>query len=134
MVYSIQFIRSNNPFAPSTSPQPSIHNTNQSPPSFNLGGTYDTHSPSNLANLTSGPSPSPSSHPGFGNDNGGGGGGGSGVGGGKLNVKTKQELNANEANLANLFANRDDGQDTFGNVGAMRCVLQIFDCLFILPQ
>lgn len=81
--------------------------------------------------MTSGPSPSPASHPGFGNNNGGGGGG---VGGGKLNVKTKQELNANEANLANLFANRDDGQDTFGNVGAMRCVFQIFDCLFILPQ
>ena len=48
-------------------------------------------------------------------------------------MKTKQELNANEANLANLFANRDDGQDTFGNIGAMRCVLQILDCLFILP-
>ena len=50
--------------------------------------------------MTSGPSPSPASHPGFGNNNGGGGGG---VGGGKLNVKTKQELNTNEANLANLL-------------------------------
>lgn len=35
-------------------------------------------------------------------------------------MKTKQELNANEAHLANLFANRDDGQDTFGNIGALR--------------
>lgn len=37
-----------------------------------------------------------------------------------LNVKTKKELGANEAHLANLFANRDDGQDTFGNVGTLR--------------
>lgn len=105
---------SNNPFAPSTLLQPPNYNTNKPTPSFNPGGTYDTHSPSSLANSTSGPSPSPSSHPGFGNTNGIVGGGG------KLKVKTKQELNANEANLASLFANRDDGQDTFGNVGVMR--------------
>jgi len=48
-------------------------------------------------------------------------------------VKTKQELNANEANLASLFANRDDGQDTFGNVGVMRYVFYITSCLFFPP-
>lgn len=41
---------------------------------------------------------------------------------GKLNVRTKTEMNANEAHLASLFANRDDGQDTFGNIGALRFV------------
>jgi hypothetical protein len=58
-------------------------------------------------------------------NNGVGGGGGGGGGGGKmLNVKTRQEMNANEAHLADLFANRDDGQDTFGNIGALRYVWQ----------
>ena len=127
MIHGIQFVRSNNPFAPSTLLQPPNYNTNKPTPSFNPGGTYDTHSPSRLANSTSGPSPSPSSHPGFGNTNGIVGGGG------KLKVKTKQELNANEANLASLFANRDDGQDTFGNVGVMRYVFYITSCLFFPP-
>lgn len=110
------FHRSNNPFAPtsSTSPQPSLNN-NRPQPSFNLGGTYDSHSPSNLSNLSSppgggGPRTTPSPQPG-------------GGGQGRVNVKTKTELNANEAHLASLFANRDDGQDTFGNIGALRYVV-----------
>jgi epsin len=32
-------------------------------------------------------------------------------------------LGEHEAHLAQLFANRDDGQDTFGNIGALRYVL-----------
>ncbi|KAJ3560303.1 hypothetical protein NP233_g10926 [Leucocoprinus birnbaumii] len=115
---------SNNPFAPvSTSPQPSTNSLNKPPPSFNLGGTYETHSPSNLSSLTSNPSPSLSPQPpgGFGlNNNNNAFGGGGGDGGQRLNVKTRQELSANEAHLASLFANRDDGQDTFGNIGALR--------------
>ena len=36
-------------------------------------------------------------------------------------IKVKTRENENER-LATLFANRDDGQDTFGNVGALRYV------------
>ncbi|TFK38529.1 hypothetical protein BDQ12DRAFT_666234 [Crucibulum laeve] len=89
----------NNPFAPA-SPSPSSFNPPQpsNQPSFNLQGTYDgNHTP--VHNLSTTPTP-----------------------GGQrpINVKTKKELGENEAHLANLFANRDDGQDTFGNIGALR--------------
>ncbi|KAH9475031.1 Epsin-1 [Psilocybe cubensis] len=96
----------NNPFAP-TSPaslSPSPHPTAQTSPTFNLGGTYDNHSQSQLSSLSSSPQPpsqpqSQASNP------------------RPFHVKTRQ--NENEA-LAALFADREGGQDTFGNVGALR--------------
>ncbi|KAF7760704.1 hypothetical protein Agabi119p4_10113 [Agaricus bisporus var. burnettii] len=100
---------SNNPFAPTTSlgSTPAQSPVTQNPPSFNLSGTYDSHSPANLSTLSS-PEPSRSPQP---------------YNGGPakpINVRTKKELGENEAHLADLFANRDDGQDTFGNIGALR--------------
>lgn len=44
----------------------------------------------------------------------------------QINVKTRKELGANEEHLAELFANRDDGTDTFGNYGNLRCVFFFF--------
>ncbi|KAL0947979.1 hypothetical protein HGRIS_010605 [Hohenbuehelia grisea] len=103
----------NNPFAPaaaqqnqqqpffSSSPSPST-----SSPSFNLQGTYANSSAPSFSSAsnssftshsaTSSPAPT-SSVP---------------------VVKTKTD--DQHSHLANLFANRDDGQDTFGNVGALR--------------
>jgi len=102
--------RNNNPFAPaspssfSPSPQPQQHNQ----PAFNLGGTYDNHSQSHLSSLSSSPQP-PTNQQQQSNQ------------GRPFAVKTKKEQE-NEA-LAALFADREGGQDTFGNVGALRCVL-----------
>ncbi|PPQ90335.1 hypothetical protein CVT25_007737 [Psilocybe cyanescens] len=93
----------NNPFAPaspsslSPSPRPS---TNTSP-TFNLQGTYDNHSNSHLSSLSSSPQPpSQSSNQG-------------------RPFAVKKRDNENEA-LAALFADREGGQDTFGNTGALR--------------
>ena len=103
--------RSNNPFAPSPVPSgfsPSPRPTQQQgpSPSFNLPGTYETHSPSRVSSLSSSPAPTQNQNQ---NQNR------------PIQVKTKKELGENEAHLAALFANRDDGQDTFGNIGALRC-------------
>ncbi|KAF5318302.1 hypothetical protein D9611_014361 [Ephemerocybe angulata] len=98
---------SNNPFAQSspTSPQqfsPTSHN----PPSFNLSSTYENHNQSSNLSSVSG-SPRPTSA----NSNN------------ATNPYTQKPIQVkvkkNEA-LEGLFANRDDGQDTFGNVGALR--------------
>ncbi|KAJ3509866.1 hypothetical protein NMY22_g16153 [Coprinellus aureogranulatus] len=100
----------NNPFAPA-SPAPSFSPTTSTPsnaPSFNLTGTYDNHTQSNLSSLSASPRPTSANSatnpytqkP--------------------INVKTKTQLGETEAKLESLFANRDDGQDTFGNVGALR--------------
>lgn len=99
---------SNNPFAPSPAPSgfnPSPRPTQQQgpSPSFNLPGTYETHSPSRVSSLSSSPAPTQNQ-----NQNR------------PIQVKTKKELGENEAHLAALFANRDDGQDTFGNIGSLR--------------
>ncbi|KAL1711676.1 hypothetical protein EV715DRAFT_259962 [Schizophyllum commune] len=93
---------SNNPFAPSPSAQSPPPSNTLSPPSFNLQGTYDNNSqPPSFGGMSPSPGPSPSPQP----------------GGQGIKVKTRE--NENER-LATLFANRDDGQDTFGNVGALR--------------
>ncbi|KAG6837158.1 hypothetical protein H0H93_013748 [Arthromyces matolae] len=98
---------SNNPFAPSTSSTPSFPPV-QPQPTFNLGGTYDNHSDGRLSALSasspvqSTPSPQPSSNPYP-----------------QKPFQVKSMANENEQ-LANLFANRDDGTDTFGNFGALR--------------
>ncbi|KAF8646005.1 hypothetical protein AX16_007431 [Volvariella volvacea WC 439] len=102
----------NNPFAQVQSPtgfSPSPRPTPARSPSFNLPGTYDTHTTNNLAALSSShltPSPQPLS------------GGPSPKN--TLQVRTRRDLDENQQHLADLFANRDDGQDTFGNVGALR--------------
>ncbi|KAK0200965.1 epsin domain-containing protein [Desarmillaria ectypa] len=100
---------SNNPFAPSPSnSQPGSSPSPHPTPQFNLQGTYannnqnvDLSSFNHHSNFSS-PSPGPSpvnSNP------------------TRSVIKTRQDENEH---LANLFANRDDGQDTFGNVGALR--------------
>ncbi|KJA15873.1 hypothetical protein HYPSUDRAFT_219832 [Hypholoma sublateritium FD-334 SS-4] len=96
----------NNPFAPaspaSLSPSPNPPFPQRVSPSFNLTGTYDNHPTSNLSSLSSSPQPpqqqqqQPQGRP--------------------IVVKTKDQ---NEA-LAALFADREGGQDTFGNVGQLR--------------
>ncbi|KAG5640493.1 hypothetical protein DXG03_008328 [Asterophora parasitica] len=108
---------SNNPFAPSPSSTPSFSPPQSHTPSFNLGGTYDNHSDAHLSSLSaSSPVPSSSFNP-YSNQNQGQ----NQQGGQKtFQVKTKKELGENEAHLASLFANRDDGTDTFGNFGALR--------------
>lgn len=110
---------SNNPFAPSPSPSQFSQNSNSNgnpsrgtTPSFNLQGTYDNHNPSNLSSLSSRPESTPSPSNVSANP----------YSGKAINVKTKKALGENEQQLEHLFANRDDGQDTFGNVGALRYV------------
>ncbi|KAF8063488.1 epsin domain-containing protein [Lyophyllum atratum] len=103
---------SNNPFAPSPTPNPSYSPVQKQAPSFNLVGTYDTHTDSHLSSLSqSSPVPPSSANPYQNQQN---------QGQKQLQVKTKKDLDQNEQNLANLFANRDDGTDTFGNFGALR--------------
>ena len=118
----VVFGRTNNPFAPSPSPSFSPNPSNQAQqqqrlsPSFNLPSTYELHSPSHLSSLSSSPAPShtPSNQQ------------GRNQGQKPFAVKTKEEENES---LAALFAEREGGQDTFGNIGTLRFVL--FFCLFL---
>lgn len=102
---------SNNPFAPASSPPPPMPSFNSSPstssgPSFNLQGTYESSPAPPSFSTSSTSSPAPSSNQ------------------GSLNgPPRKTRADEEHAHLANLFANRDDGQDTFGNIGQMRYVL-----------
>jgi epsin len=108
--------RSNNPFAPpQSSGTPSSFNPSPQPiqkqqPQFNLQGTYDTHSTSNLSSLATSVTPvsqlRQSPRP-------------------AADVQGRKEATQHEQRLADLFANRDDGQDTFGNIGALRFVVFI---------
>nr|GAT42799.1 predicted protein [Mycena chlorophos] len=95
---------SNNPFAlqqqQPVPPMPSLSPQQTQPPMFNLPGTYDNAS--SPPPMTSSPSPAPQPQQGSG-----------------PNFKVKVN-DGNNQHLANLYANRDDGQDTFGNVGALR--------------
>lgn len=103
---------SNNPFAPASSPIPVSSGTpvnGTSGPSFNLQGTYSnsnapSYNSSPVPSQVSSPSPAVSSTS---------TGAGAGRGG-------PSRADQEHSHLANLFANRDDGQDTFGNVGALR--------------
>ncbi|KAG1838293.1 hypothetical protein DFJ58DRAFT_814486 [Suillus subalutaceus] len=102
---------SNNPFAPATSPIPVSSGTpvnGTSGPSFNLQGTYSnsntpSYNSSPVPSQVSSPSPSVSTSTGTGAGRGG-----------------PSRADQEHSHLASLFANRDDGQDTFGNVGALR--------------
>ncbi|KIJ67318.1 hypothetical protein HYDPIDRAFT_108035 [Hydnomerulius pinastri MD-312] len=106
---------SNNPFAPSMSPSPASP-TSHTPsngaggPSFNLQGTFANSSAPSYGSTPS-PALTSSSAP-----SSGGGSSFNGSGAGRGQTRADQE----HAHLANLFANRDDGQDTFGNVGMLR--------------
>ncbi|KZT03033.1 ENTH-domain-containing protein [Laetiporus sulphureus 93-53] len=103
---------SNNPFAPSTSPAVSVttsslgqysHSMSASPapqsssPVFNLQGTY--------ANTPSSASPPPPSHS---------------APPRSQTAQGKTRADEQHAHLADLFANREDGIDTFGNFGQLR--------------
>ena len=118
--------RTNNPFAPSTSPSiPPSNQTQQQrrpSPAFNLPSTYEIHSPSHLSSLSSpshvsslSSSPAPSSHTPS-NQQGNQG---------QKPFAVKKKEDENEA-LAALFADREGGQDTFGNIGALRFVVLLF--------
>ncbi|KAJ6590467.1 epsin domain-containing protein [Mycena vulgaris] len=93
----------NNPFAQQQQqqqppPLPSFSPSMQQPPVFNLPGAYDGGSPQ-----PSFQNPSPSPQP--------------------QNPASRIKVKVNDGDnqhLASLFANRDDGQDTFGNIGALR--------------
>lgn len=117
---------SNNPFAPQAARQPSPYNSSPTSPSstsggpsFNLPGTYDHQSSNMSLSVPSTSSPAPAQQQ------------GPGQGGRMPAVKTRQDENSH---LASLFANRDDGQDTFGNVGALRYVhaLSFLSCFLVL--
>ncbi|KAJ7637041.1 hypothetical protein FB45DRAFT_829341 [Roridomyces roridus] len=92
----------NNPFAQMQQPPPplpSFSPTIQSPPVFNLPGTYDS---------TSSPQPSIQQTPSPSHEQ-------------PQAARFKVKVNdGDNQRLANLFANREDGQDTFGNTGALR--------------
>ncbi|KAJ7136156.1 hypothetical protein C8R44DRAFT_729645 [Mycena epipterygia] len=96
---------SNNPFAPtqqqSPPPLPSFSPSTQPPPVFNLPGTYGGGS-SPQPSFQSSPSPSQQQQQ---------------PSAARFKVKVNDGDNTH---LASLFANRDDGQDTFGNTGALR--------------
>jgi epsin len=110
--------RTNNPFAPSSSPAiPPSNQTQQQrrpSPSFNLQSTYEIHSPSHLSSLSS--SPAPPSHTPSNQQQGN-------QGQKAFAVKKKEDENET---LAALFADREGGQDTFGNIGTLRFVFFFF--------
>jgi len=111
LISSLPCCSSNNPFAPATSPIPASSGTpvnGISGPSFNLPGTY-TNSTAPSYNSSPAPSQAPASTPSPSIN-------ASTMSGASRPTRADQE----HAHLANLFANRDDGQDTFGNVGALR--------------
>jgi epsin len=106
---------SNNPFAPASSvppmpsfsPQPSNLSLapRSSSPSFNLQGTYANSSTPSFSTSPSNSSPAPqpphsSTTPNL----------------GRTSTRADQE----HSQLANLFENREGGQDTFGNIGQLR--------------
>lgn len=101
---------SNNPFAPSVSSAPAsstpVNGSNG--PVFNLQGTFANSSSPSYASTPS-PAPPPSSAS-FRT------GGSSASDPSRGAARTDQE----HSHLANLLANRDDGLDTFGNIGALR--------------
>lgn len=98
----------NNPFAPALSQSPSMYSQTPSPgpqtapvPSFNLQGTYANSSAPSLGSVS--PPPAPASAPPLGASN-------------RQPNRTDQE----HSHLSQILANRDDGMDTFGNVGQLR--------------
>jgi epsin len=98
----------NNPFAQQQQqqapPLPSFSPSMQQPPAFNLPGTYDNNSSPQPSYQASSPSPPVQQH--------------QPASGFKVKVN-----DGNNQHLADLFANVDGGQDTFGNTGIMKCGL-----------
>ncbi|KAK1235721.1 hypothetical protein PQX77_001042 [Marasmius sp. AFHP31] len=100
---------SNNPFAPRSTPTPTSPVTDSQKPSFDIRGTYDRHNQLNdLSSTSSFSSPTPSTIQTPPSQNQG-----------NRPVAVKPNPHENQE-LADLFANRDGGQDTFGNVGTLR--------------
>lgn len=97
---------SNNPFAASTqSPSISVQNSTASTlDSFSLPSTFAQHTPSPAMSAAQSPS-SVSPAPG---------------------MQRPARSDGEHSHLASLLANRDDGQDTFGNTGLLRYVLDLF--------
>jgi epsin len=84
-----------------------------------LTGTYDNHSPANLSSLTSSPQHIDTPpHAQFQQ---------AATSSGRPNVKVRKEENET---LAALFADRESGQDTFGNIGTLRYIL--FSVMFLM--
>jgi epsin len=117
---------SNNPFAPAAAAPPlpsfSPQRSNASPapqsstPSFNLQGTYANSSAPTFTPSNPSPAPRPPSSSAI-------------LDAGRGQTRADQE----HAQLASLFENREAGQDTFGNVGQLRCVCPIcLHCLSVL--
>lgn len=103
---------SNNPFAPSispasVSPAPSGANGTSNGPVFNLQGTFSN---SSAPSYTSTPPPASTSSTPSRADTAS-----TGIAG-----KGPTRVDQEHSHLATLLANRDDGQDTFGNVGMLR--------------
>lgn len=103
---------SNNPFAPSVSPAsvspaPSGANGTSNGPVFNLQGTFAS---SNAPSYTSTPPPASTSSTPSRADTASTG----------IPSKGPTRTDQEHSHLATLLANRDDGQDTFGNVGMLR--------------
>ncbi|KAJ7583432.1 epsin domain-containing protein [Mycena floridula] len=101
-------IGSNNPFAQSQQQQsPTQSNSGFQPPTFNLQGTYQNHNNDNVNGLGQSLSPPPQQQ----NQNQNR----------PIQVKTRAD---EDSHLASLFANRDDGQDTYGQAAGKSIALQ----------
>jgi epsin len=113
---------SNNPFAITTSPAPSVPSPQQPVQSsfstFSLPSTYESHEPPPRHDYATPPPPRPQSQP-------------APAPSPQPTPKRNQtRADQEHAHLANLFAARDgDGVDTFGNVGALRYATR---CFFVL--
>lgn len=107
-----RYFSSNNPFAPQqpspAPPIPTMSPSTSSGPSFNLQGTFS--SGSGPSSYSSSPAPAPASPQNV-------------TPASSQRGPTKADLT--HSSLANALANRDDGQDTFGNIGALRLASHI---------
>lgn len=105
--------RTNNPFAPALTASSSNASSafsspalqSSAPISFNLQGTYSNGNAPSTTSFTPPPQPPKSAPPGSGS------------------MRNPTKADQDHAHLADLFANRDDGIDSFGNYGQLRCVL-----------
>ena len=120
------FYRSNNPFAPASAapPVPSFStasvSSQSSLPSFNLPGTYANTNSSVASSFSPAPSSSSSPRPPSATSAG-------------VSSHAPTKADQDHAHLASLFASRDDGQDTFGNIGPLRCV-HLFFCVLLRAE
>jgi epsin len=98
---------SNNPFAPGGGPSPAPPMPHANSVSFNLGGTFASGAGASPAPPAFSPPPQPASAP-------------------PTQQRPTTRADQEHGHLANLLANRDDGMDTFGNTGLLRCGIFLF--------